>query len=127
MCIFEKFENGNLFLAGQEVAIRSIPWSPHAKFEGVALKHLITSKDTNGEFSYHLVRIAPQKKIGVHLHETQLETHEVVAGHGVCNTAGLELVYEVGNMAVLPAGTEHEVLSGDDGLLLFAKFFPALC
>lgn len=26
-------------------------------FEGVELKHIITSKDTNGEYSYHLVRI----------------------------------------------------------------------
>jgi len=97
------------------------------KFEGVALKHFITAKDTNGEFSYHLVRIAPGKKIGLHIHETQLETHEVVAGNGVCNTEGLELVYEVGNIAVLPAGVEHEVCAGNDGLYLFAKFYPALC
>ena len=127
MSIFNKIENGKLFLSGQEVDFSSIPWSPHAKFEGVALKHLITAKDTGGEFSYHLVRIEPRKKICVHIHETQLETHEVVAGHGVCKTMGLELAYDVGNVAVLPAGIEHEVLAGDDGLFLFAKFFPALC
>ncbi|WP_347223788.1 hypothetical protein [Bacteroides congonensis] len=26
-------------------------------FEGVELKHIITAKDTDGKFSYHLVRI----------------------------------------------------------------------
>lgn len=127
MSVFEKFESGKLFLSGQEIDFDSIPWSPHAQFEGVALKHLITAENTNGEFSYHLVRIAPQKKIGAHIHETQLETHEIVEGDGVCNTMELELVYEVGNIAVLPAGIEHEVLAGKDGLFLFARFFPALC
>lgn len=127
MSVFEKFEKGKLFLSGQEVDFNSIPWSLHVKFEGVALKHLLTAKDTNGKFSYHLVRIAPQKRIGMHIHETQLETHEVAAGHGVCNTAEAELVYEVGSIAVLPAGIAHEILAGDDGLFLFAKFFPALC
>lgn len=33
----------------------------------------------NGKFSYHLVRIAPDCSIGNHIHETQLETHEVYA------------------------------------------------
>jgi len=127
MTIFEKFEHGKLYLSGQELASESIAWSPHAKFEGVALKHLITAKDTNGKYSYHLVRIAPKKKIGLHVHETQLETHEVAAGYGVCNTAGQELVYEAGNIAVIPAGVEHEVIAGNDGLYLFAKFIPALC
>ena len=127
MSIFKKFENGKMFLAGQEVELSAIPWSLHAKFEGVALKHLITAKDTAGEFSYHLVRVAPQKKIGVHIHETQIETHEIIAGYGTCNTMGNELVYKVGNIAVLPAGVEHEVVAGDEGLFIFAKFLPALC
>ena len=128
MSIFEKFETGNLFLpSGQQVELSSIAWSPHAKFEGVELKHLITSKDTAGAFSYHLVRVAPKMKIGLHLHETQLETHEVVGGSGVCNTVGRELIYEVGAIAILPAGIEHEVIAGEEGIYLFAKFFPALC
>lgn len=127
MSTFEKFENGYLFLNGKKMNFSSVEWSPHAKFEGVALKHLITAKDTSGAFSYHLVRIEPQKKIGLHAHETQLETHEVVAGCGVCHTQGQVLNYEVGNIAILPATIEHEVIAGSTGLYLFAKFFPALC
>ena len=127
MSVFEKFEKGKLYLENKEIDLKSINWSPHAKFAGVALKHIITAKDTKGEYSYHLVCIDPNKKIGLHIHETQLETHEVIAGYGVCKTSGHELVYVVGNIAVLPAGVEHELLAGEEGLYLFAKFLPALC
>lgn len=127
MSIFEKFEKGKMFLNGQEVDFASIPWSPHTKFEGVALKHLITAKDTDGTFSYHLVKIEPQKKIGMHIHETQLETHEVVAGKGICKSKELELSYEIGNIGVFSAGIEHEIIAGDEGLYIFAKFLPSLC
>lgn len=127
MSIFEKFENGSLFLDGKTIELGSLCWNPHAKYEGVELKHLITSKDTNGVFSYHLVRITSFKKIEGHSHKTQLETHEVVDGSGVCNTQGQALSYQAGNIAVLPVGIEHEVIAGNEGLLLFAKFIPALC
>lgn len=127
MSVFEKFENGKLFLSGKEIDISTIPWHPLAKFEGVALKHLITAKETSGVFSYHLVRILPNNKIGLHLHETQLETHEVIGGNGVCTMLGANLAYDIGIVTLLPAGIEHEVQAGKDGLLLFAKFIPALC
>lgn len=94
--LFEKFnEGGKLLLPDATITFDVIPWSKHPTFEGVELKHIITSERTDGQFSYHLVRIAPNKKIGNHIHEKQLETHEVIAG--------------------------------DDGLYLFAKFMPALC
>lgn len=82
--LFEKFdEEGKLLLPGAEVSFDAIPWSKHPTFEGVELKHIITSEKTGGQFSYHLVRIAPNKKIGNHIHEKQLETHEVISGAGV--------------------------------------------
>lgn len=127
MNLFEKFEAGKLALPSGLTDFESVDWSPHAKFEGVALKHLITSNDTNGAFSYHLVRIAPNKKIGNHVHETQLETHEIIAGSGVCVNDGKELSYNAGVISIFPAGIEHEVVAGTNGLYLFAKFMPALC
>ena len=127
MNLFEKFETGKLLLPSNQINFESVSWSPHAKFEGVALKHLITSKDTNGVFSYHLVRIAPNMKIGMHIHETQLETHEVIAGNGICINEGKELSYETGVISILPAGAEHEVIADTEGVYLFAKFIPALC
>ena len=126
--LFEKFnEGGKLLLPDATVTFDAIPWSKHPAFEGVELKHIITSERTDGQFSYHLVRIAPNKKIGNHIHEKQLETHEVISGTGVCVNDGVELPYETGVISIFPIGVPHEVIAGDDGLCLFAKFMPALC
>ena len=126
--LFEKFnEGGKLLLKDATVTFDAIPWSKHPAFEGVELKHIITSERTDGQFSYHLVRIAPNKKIGSHIHEKQLETHEVISGTGVCVNDGVELPYETGIISIFPVGVPHEVIAGDDGLCLFAKFMPALC
>ena len=126
--LFEKFnEGGKLLLPDATITFDAIPWSKHPTFEGVELKHIITSERTDGQFSYHLVRIAPNKKIGSHIHEKQLETHEVISGTGVCVNDGVELPYETGIISIFPIGVPHEVIAGDDGLCLFAKFMPALC
>lgn len=125
--LFEQFINGKLSLPNKEISFENISWSKHPAFEGVELKHIITSKDTNGEFSFHLVRIEPNKKIGMHIHETQLETHEVIFGTGVCINDNVKLKYSPGIISIFPKKVMHEVIAGDNGLYLFAKFFPALC
>ena len=127
MEIFEKFDKGQLALPERVVDFSSLKWNEHPTFEGVALKHIVTAKDSDGLFSYHLVRIAPNCKIGLHIHETQLETHEVIAGRGVCINDGTELTYEPGVISIMLAKVPHQVNAGKDGLYLFAKFFPALC
>lgn len=126
--LFKKFDGeGKLLLPDAEVSFAAIPWSKHPTFEGVELKHIITSEKTDGQFSYHLVRIAPNKKIGNHIHEKQLETHEVISGTGLCVNDGVQLPYEEGVISIFPIGVPHEVIAGDNGLYLFAKFMPALC
>ena len=126
--LFEKFnEGGKLLLPDATVAFDAIPWSKHPTFEGVELKHIITSEKTDGQFSFHLVRIAPNKKIGNHIHEKQLETHEVISGAGVCVNNGTKLPYEAGIISIFPVGVSHEVIAGEDGLYLLAKFMPAFC
>lgn len=127
MSVFEAFNNGVMELPDYKVRFADIPWSKHPTFEGVELKHIITAKDTNGEFSYHLVRIEPDKSIKMHIHEKQLETHEVIEGSGVCINNGIEIEYHPGVITILPKEIPHEVNAGHDGLYLFAKFFPALC
>lgn len=125
--LFEKFNNeGKLLLPDTEILFTDIPWSKHPAFEGVELKHIITSKQTDRQFSYHLVRIAPNKKIGNHVHKTQLETHEVISGNGICNNNGSKIKYEPGVITILPMNVPHEVTAGTDGLYIFAKFMPAL-
>ncbi len=126
--LYDRFDkNGKLLCLGTTIDFDCIGWSKHPTFEGVELKHIVTSKQTDGQFSYHLVRIAPNKKIDNHIHEKQLETHEVIAGDGVCVTGGKELIYQPGVISILPSGEPHEVIAGENGLYLFAKFIPALC
>lgn len=125
--LFEAFNKGSLKLPEKAVEFADIPWSKHPVFEGVELKHIVTAEDTDGKFSYHLVRIAPNKSIKSHTHETQLETHEVIAGSGVCINEDIALPYEAGTISIMSAGIPHEVNAGDDGLYLFAKFIPSLC
>lgn len=125
--LFEQFNNaGKLNLPDTEISFVDILWSKHPTFEGVELKHIITSKQTDGQFSFHLVRIAPNKKIGNHVHKTQLETHEVISGSGVCINDGVEIKYEPGVISILPRNVPHEVIAGNEGLYIFAKFIPAL-
>lgn len=127
MDTFTLFDNGKLILPEKEVGFAQIPWAKHPTFEGVELKHIVTAKDTEGRFSYHLVRIAPDCRIGNHIHETQLETHEVIKGSGKCVNAGSKIPYEPGTISIMQAGVPHEVIAGAEGLYLFAKFMPALC
>lgn len=119
MNTFNIFNQGKLVLPENEKSFDQVQWSKHPTFEGVELKHIVTSKDTDGKFSYHLVRIAPNCSIKKHIHETQLETHEIIEGSGECINAGKKLTYVPGVISIMPAAVE--------GLYLFAKFIPPLC
>jgi quercetin dioxygenase-like cupin family protein len=125
--VFENFNQGFLSLPTSKKDFEAIEWSKHPTFEGVELKHILTAKETKGQFSYHLVRIAPNMSIKNHIHDTQLETHEVIAGAGTCVNDGVELKYVPGTISIFEAKVPHKVNAGADGLFLFAKFFPALC
>ncbi|MBP3234628.1 MAG: cupin domain-containing protein [Eubacterium sp.] len=125
--LFEAFNQGRFSVPGKDVDFGIIPWSKHPTFEGVELKNILTSAETGGAYSYHLVRIAPGKSILDHIHDPQLETHEVIAGIGYALNDGAKIQYEPGIISVMPAKVHHEVHAGDEGLYLFAKFMPALC
>ena len=127
MDTFEQFNNGSLVLPNKTVAFANLKWNAHPTFKGVYLKHIVTAADTNGTFSYHLVKIDPGCKIALHTHNPQLETHEVISGEGICLNDGKTLDYKPGTISIIPAQIPHEVTAGDKGLYLFAKFMPALC
>ena len=125
--VFEAFNSGQLTVPGTTILFKDIPWSKHPTFEGVELKHIVTSKETGGAYSYHLVRIAPGKSILDHIHDPQLETHEVIAGKGTCMNDGQEIEYYPGVISIMPSKVHHEVHAAEEGLHIFAKFMPALC
>ncbi|MCL2590303.1 MAG: cupin domain-containing protein [Betaproteobacteria bacterium] len=124
--LFAAFEQGELALPGRRVMFMERDWQPHSQFAGVALKHLLTATDTNGAFSYHLVCVEPGCAIGEHMHATQRETHEVIAGAGVCRNQNEDFDYRTGVVSLIEPGVQHSVTAGGEGLLLFAKFIPPL-
>ncbi|WP_043633486.1 cupin domain-containing protein [Desulfovibrio sp. TomC] len=103
-----------------------IPWKDHPAFAGVALRHLVTAADTEGALSCHLVRLDPGASLASHVHDGQWELHEVVAGSGTASLNGAPADYLPGVAAVIPRSVPHEVTAGEQGLTLYAKFFPAL-
>ncbi len=74
----------------------------------------------------HLVKIDAGCEIGTHNHCGKTELHEVIFGHGKCFVGEKEIDYTTGKITVMPADINHKVTAGDEGLFLFAKFFPAL-
>jgi quercetin dioxygenase-like cupin family protein len=120
--IFQQFENGILVQAGQTTRVSLFAWNEHKNFAGVFLKNVVTTDQTTGLLSCHLVRIDPHCAIGLHTHPTSMELHEVVQGKGVCLIGQEEVAYVPGTVAIIACNTPHEVRAGAEGLCLFAKF-----
>lgn len=124
--LYNSFENGIISFNDKKVNINELPWNPSPAYKGVSLKHVITGSNTNNYFSIHLVKIEPGCEIGLHNHLGKTELHEVMAGEGLAYIEESEIQYKTGVISLIPADKDHLVKAGDDGLYLFAKFFPAL-
>jgi mannose-6-phosphate isomerase-like protein (cupin superfamily) len=124
--LFEKFDNGVFSIPGLTIDVSTNEWYPHPVFGDLEVKDIVTGASTEGKYSFHLLRLAPNGKVGLHSHETQLEVNEIIAGYGICVNGGKETDLLPGTTTVSPAKVEHKMSAGDEGLLLFAKFFPAL-
>ena len=120
--LFQQFESGILAESGKQMDIGLCPWNEHKNFAGVSLKNIVTTAQTAGLFTCHLVRIKPNHKIGMHTHPNSIELHEVIKGSGTCQTETGEVHYAPGVMAIIPNNEQHEVRAGEEGLYLFAKF-----
>lgn len=126
MKIESRFENGKgHFITGEE-NFSELLFEPHKKFTGVALKHLVTGKETEGQLSCHLVRVEPFCCLESHTHPAHLEVHEVVAGEGTYIIDGRKYFYQPGSIGVIPMDVSHRVEAGQEGLYILATFSPAL-
>lgn len=122
----ELFEKGAVLFPGFETGGTEIPWSPHSKWGGVFLKDLVTGKDTDGQISYHIVRITADCEVGDHDHKTQWEWNLIISGNGVFVIGDKEVTIEPGQTFVTPPGIHHIVSAGDEDLMVLAIFTPAL-
>jgi quercetin dioxygenase-like cupin family protein len=116
----------NLALPMRSGSASSAVWNPHPSFKGVHLMHIITGEDTDGRLSLHLVKVEPGCSLEEHRHEDQLELHEVLQGQGECRVEGRHVAYVPGALAVIPKGSRHDVVAGENGLHIKAVFTPAL-
>ncbi len=118
--------NGTITCIDRDDHTGQIQWNEHPKFKGVYLKHLLRGQDSDGKLSCHLVRIDPHSVMEEHIHENQWELHEVIEGEGEFILGTKETTYSPGHISIIPQGLEHKVIAGKNGLVLLAKFCPAL-
>ncbi len=121
-----EFKNGRLYINNQCINIEDLEWHEHATFKGVFLKHIIKGIETKNQLSCHLVKINPNCEISNHNHIGKYELHEIIEGNGFCLLNDEKLNYQKGVIGLIPADMDHSVKANEEGLLLFAKFFPAL-
>ena len=120
------FENGSIFTIDQSISAENIKFSPHPKFKGVSLKHLVTGQITDNKISCHLVKVDPFCVLDTHVHENSLEIHEIIAGDGICFIGENKVDYTIGAIGVIRENTRHKVVAGPNGIYILAKFTPAL-
>jgi len=104
----------------------NLEWTVHPKFKGVRMKHIIKGDSTEGMISCHIVQVMPHCCLELHVHEDNIEIHEVMEGNGTCLIDGKEICYQSGVAAIIPKGTPHMAKAGENGLLMMARFSPAL-
>lgn len=104
----------------------SIKFKPHTKFKGVYMMDLVTGNMTEGRLSCHLVKIDCNTILENHIHENNLEIHQVISGKGSCIIGDNLINYTSGAIGIIPQNIRHEVVAGNEGLYILANFIPAL-
>lgn len=120
-------DNEIVYFNGTKMAsIDDLAWNEHPRFKGVFMKDILSGCKTNQKLSTHLVKILPHCEIGDHIHDGKSELHEIVDGQGIAIVNNTEINYERGSVSYIPENIPHKITAGEQGLLLMAKFTPAL-
>jgi quercetin dioxygenase-like cupin family protein len=122
----ECIANGIITHCEKDEEIGKIKWDSHPKFTGVFLKHLLKGADTAGMLSCHVVKVEPGCMLDEHVHPGEWELHEVIRGEGQGCLGTKQIQYHSGSVVIIPQNTKHKVVAGRSGLILLAKFFPAM-
>ena len=125
--VFYDYNEGKIKLVNSEIAIDELAWNPHKQYSGVFLKHLIKGEETENKISCHLVKIEAGAEIATHVHEKNLELHEIISGKGQGFLKTKKVEYIPGLTVVVPENMQHRVIANSNQpLYLLAKFLPAL-
>jgi quercetin dioxygenase-like cupin family protein len=126
MNIGNYFENGQIGTISEVIKSADKNFSPHPKFKGVSLKNLVTGDMTNNKISCVLVKVEPFCTLDTHVHENNLEIHEVISGNATCYIGENKINYTIGTVGIIPENVSHKVEAGENGVYILAKFTPAL-
>lgn len=118
---------GQVVTVDDTMTLHENAWKAHPVFAGVRMKTLVAGAQTGGALSCHVVQVEASCALLLHTHQGQWELHEVVQGGGELTLGAQKIPYQPGCQAVIPQGTDHQVLAGSQGITLLAKFFPAAC
>lgn len=126
MSIIKDFELGKVITDSATINMDAVDFVPHKSFPGVALKLLAGGSQTGHALSLHLVRVDPHCSLDNHTHPDNIEIHKVISGSGDVVIGNHSSAYCAGTIGVIPKGTPHQVLAGEEGLYILATFSPAL-
>jgi mannose-6-phosphate isomerase-like protein (cupin superfamily) len=98
----------------------------HPKEEGVYLKHFFCSLD-NDRLNNLEVKIEPGHQISPHVHENSSEFYYVISGSGEFLIGDKWHIIKKGDALKAPISEKHGIKNtGDEPLLLFSTFSPAI-
>lgn len=126
MTTFLAEDNIVTYIDNKAIDTCDLEWNHHPTFKGVSLKHIVTGSMIDNKLSCHLIRVKAGCEIEEHIHETNCELHQAVKGTGTGIINGEEVFYAPGVSSVIPQGTAHKVVAGDEDLYFIARFVPAL-
>lgn len=72
-----------------------------------------------------LMSLLPNEEIGMEIHEENDQFFRFEKGSGKVLIDGTEYQVEDGDAVVVPAGSEHNVIAGDEGLKLYTIYSPS--
>lgn len=72
-----------------------------------------------------LMSLLPNEEIGMETHDNVDQFFRIEKGAGKVIMSGEEHEISDGSAIVVPAGTEHNVIAGNDGLKLYTIYSPA--
>lgn len=103
----------------------SIEFDDHPKFAGVKISALVSSKESDVA-SVCFLDIEKNTTVPVHTHDPQVDSIYIVSGAGEIYANGQWNPIVAGDYIFVPAGDEHGIKSGDEGLRLFVHHSPPL-
>ena len=115
-------------MARNIIRSKEYDFKKHPQVEGVSLKPLYSSEETNGLFNNLMAKLEPGSSgLPAHVHENSVECFYVVQGKGEFLINGEWNPVQEGGFCMAPKGTEHQLRNNSDKpLTIFTTLSPPM-